>query len=137
MTDQSESHITTVYKVVQISPQRDVYLSYMALELPEKWIAVYSVGVWTEPPVEGSKLFAFTDERTAFSWATDVDIAVFRAEATGVEPIHTASRFCQSGEDLQRYWKDWRTEYILLTTLPRSSVTCDKIRLVNMVWEER
>ena len=134
MTDQSESHITTVYKVVQISPQRDVYFSYMALELPEKWIAEYSVGVWTEPPVEGSKLFAFAGAYTACRWATDIDAMVFRAEATGVRSVRTAARFWEYSGNLQKYW---RAEHCQLTTLPGLSVTCDKIRLVSMIQEER
>ena len=133
MTNRSEPQTTTVYKAVLTSPRRGIYLSYMAAQLPENWIAEYRVGAWTEPPVKGSKLFAFTNKCIAFHWATDIDIAVFRAEATGVRPIRTAAHFFESSTDLQKYWQHECCQQ--LASLPSFSVACDRIRLVNMIKE--
>ena len=117
-----------VYKVVQNTSEG--YISYLGDDLPDQWIARYELNVWTMPPIEGSRLFAFSDPQMAFRWAEGWPMSVFRARGVGIQPVREVARNWTSSLDLTDFW---RSLCVPTLGISPSAVTCERIMLLEEI----
>lgn len=144
--------ISTVYKVVVESGKQDgVYLSVCSQwPLMRRCMLEYRLGQITEPKIEGSKLFAFTDLKRAtefgrvnVNWQYRV---ILECEAHIDDKIHLGVISMLSATNVVRFWQEsLYKKYnnildrvgidsrINIMSAPKDTICCDWVKPIGVM----
>ena len=125
------------FKVVKVLRRR---LVSAAVPARASNCATYPIGEWVEPPIPGSKLYAFGKLEDAEAWrklrASKVGqgrLATYVAVAEDAAEAVTIARF-PSGPWVDRFWNgeilEGEVRRSIIVVPPRGSIQCSRLKLM-------
>lgn len=123
------------YKVVYKESNGDLVSVNRNTLFPEEYRVSYKLNEWASPTIEGTRLYCFKNLKDATFFA-ESSHGRYVYECEVLHPRKTIS--IAHGDSVEEYWthrlKKEKYGFGILTSAPRGTYSCSKIKLIKKVY---